>query len=114
MLRSFDYAAGSVLHGLATVKGRPPGIIRAEDRPAIAGRAEAWVDFVGNEFVAAYLEEVGPAGVLPEQPEACRRLLGLMQLEKALQEIDAELTFRPEWVVIPLQGALRLVERADA
>src|SRR5262249_11703807 len=57
MVRSFDYAAGSVLHGLATAKGRPPGVVRPEDRPTVARRAAAWVEHVSAEFVSAYFEE---------------------------------------------------------
>jgi maltose alpha-D-glucosyltransferase/alpha-amylase len=110
MLRSFDYAAGSVLYGLATDKGRPPGLVRPEDRAALAPWAAAWVAHVGSEFVSAYLDEVATAKVLPQTEEASRRLLGLMLLEKALQEIDFELTFRPEWAVLPLQAALRLLD----
>jgi predicted trehalose synthase len=30
-------------------------------------------------------------------------------LEKALQEIDTELSDRPDWVVIPMRGAIRLL-----
>jgi maltose alpha-D-glucosyltransferase/alpha-amylase len=111
MLRSFDYAAGSVLHNLATGKGRPPGLIRVEDRPAATTWAEAWVEHVTNEFTAAYFEEVEPAQILPAQPDASHRLLDLMVLEKALQEIQAELMYRSDWIIIPLKAALRLLAR---
>src|SRR5262249_11137008 len=35
MVRSLDYAARSVLLGLASSRGRSPGVIRPEDRPAL-------------------------------------------------------------------------------
>lgn len=114
MLRSFDYAAGSVLHGLATGKGRPPGLVRPEDRAALAARAAGWVARVGGEFVSAYIDDAASGKFLPLEPEATRRLLVLLVLEKALQEIDFELTFRPEWAVIPLQAVLRLLDGGDS
>ncbi len=114
MLRSFDFAAGSVLHGLASGKGRPPGLVRPEDRQTLAPLACEWVSLICSEFVTAYLDAMQPSGLLPASQEASRRLLDLMLLEKAMQEIDFELTFRPEWVVIPLQATLRLLDGARA
>ena len=35
MVRSLDYAVQSVLLGVTDVRGRPPGMIRPEDRPAL-------------------------------------------------------------------------------
>src|SRR4029077_8307307 len=35
LIRSFDHAVQSVLLGLTDVRGRPPGMIRDEDRPAL-------------------------------------------------------------------------------
>jgi maltose alpha-D-glucosyltransferase/alpha-amylase len=110
MLRSFDQAAGSVLLGLGTMKGRPPGLVRVEDRAALAGWAAAWVGHVSREFVASYLQCVEGAGLLPASPEGRARLLELMVLEWALQEVDDELTFRPEAVVIPLRAALGMLQ----
>jgi maltose alpha-D-glucosyltransferase/alpha-amylase len=112
LMQSFDYAAGSVLHGLSTGKGRPPGLVRPEDRAKLAGWSAAWVEYVGAEFAATYLENVEAAGLLPATPEARGRLLHLLVLEKALQEIDGELTFRRDWVIIPLQAAVRLLGEA--
>jgi predicted trehalose synthase len=49
------------------------------------------------------------SGLLPSTPERARMFLDLLVLEKALHEIDQELTHRAEWVMIPLRGALRLL-----
>jgi maltose alpha-D-glucosyltransferase/alpha-amylase len=110
MARSFDQAAGSMLLGLGTMKGRPPGLVRVEDRAALAGWAAAWVEHVSREFVASYLSHMEGSGQLPAAAEDQRRLLALLVLEAALQEVDDELTFRPEAAVIPLRAALRLIE----
>ena len=55
LIRSFDYAVQSVLFGLASNRGRSPGLIRAEDQPSLAPWATAWYDRVAREFVTEYV-----------------------------------------------------------
>ena len=62
-----------------------------------------------GEFLAAYIDAIQPAGLLPSTTEAINDLLELFLLEKSLLEIDAELTARPDWMEIPLRGAVRLL-----
>jgi maltose alpha-D-glucosyltransferase/alpha-amylase len=109
VVRSLDYAVQSVLLGVTDVRGRPPGMIRPEDRPTLEPWAFAWYDHVAREFFSAYFQTIQPAELLPQTVEACYDLLELYLLEKALLQIDAELTDRPEWVTIPLRGAVRLL-----
>jgi maltose alpha-D-glucosyltransferase/alpha-amylase len=106
MVRSFDYAARCVLEGLATGRGRAPGLVRAEDRPALEPWALAWVAHAAREFVLSYEEGLGDSGLLPEGEEARRVVLDVLLLEKALQESEAELTFRPAWAVLPLEAVV--------
>ena len=109
MVRSLDYAVQSVLLGVTDVRGRPPGMIRPEDRPALEPWAFSWYDHVSRECLSAYFQAIQPAGLLPQTEEACYDLLELYLLEKALLQIDAELTDRSDWVTIPLRGAVRLL-----
>jgi maltose alpha-D-glucosyltransferase/alpha-amylase len=109
MIRSLDYAAQSVLLGVTDDRGRPPGMIRDEDRPALEPWAFSWYDHVTREFLSAYYMTVEPAGLLPETDKGLYDFLELLLLEKAFLEIDAELTDRPDWVKIPLRGAIRLL-----
>ena len=51
---------------------------------------------------------------MPRTPTASYGLLELILLEQALLEIDAELAERPDWVVIPLRGAVRLLGQDPA
>jgi maltose alpha-D-glucosyltransferase/alpha-amylase len=113
MVRSFDYASGSVLCGLSTGKGRPPGLVRCEDRAALAGWARAWVEHVSREFADSYLEHMGMTDLIPPTPSARRRLLDLQIMERTLQEIEFELTYRPAWLIIPLQAAVRMIEESS-
>jgi maltose alpha-D-glucosyltransferase / alpha-amylase len=114
MVRSLDYAVQSVLLGLTDVRGRPPGMIRPEDRPALEVWAHSWYEHVSREFLSAYLEAIQPAGLLPRSPTASYNLLELLLLEKAFLEIDSELTERPDWVEVPLRGAARLLSHDPA
>jgi maltose alpha-D-glucosyltransferase/alpha-amylase len=112
MVRSFDYAVQVTLLGLGGKRGRPQGVIRDEDVPKLGPWAEGWYHRVGREFVTAYLDAVGPAGVVPAGAAERRGLLEMFVLEKALHEVEAELVRMSEKVVIPLRGILRMMEPA--
>ncbi|VTS04192.1 maltose alpha-D-glucosyltransferase [Tuwongella immobilis] len=109
MLRSFDYAAQSVLRGLANHRGRSPGVIRTEDRAILSKWADAWCDCVSREFVSEYRRKIDDTRLLPPSESATSTLIELFLLEKAILEIDYDLAFRPEWAVIPLRAILRLM-----
>ena len=109
MVRSLDYAAQSVLLGLAGSRGRPLGMIRPEDQPNLVPWAFAWYNRFVREFVTTYLQHIKPARLLPESQAVRNVLLDLFLLEQALLEIDSELNERHDWVVIPLRGAIRLL-----
>ena len=109
MVRSLSYVASSALFGLAHPHGRPPGVIREEDRQVLEPWTLAWANRAAREFVTEYISHIESAGLLPTTEEGRRTLLDSLLLEKALQEIASDLTYRPAWVVIPLRGALRLL-----
>jgi maltose alpha-D-glucosyltransferase / alpha-amylase len=115
MVRSLDYAVQSVLLGMADVRGTPPGMIRPADRPALEPWAFFWFTHVTYEFLSTYLHEIRTSELLPKTDSACQELFELALLEQALLDIDAELTNRPDWVLIPLRAAMRLLghEQAD-
>jgi maltose alpha-D-glucosyltransferase / alpha-amylase len=45
----------------------------------------------------------------PADPPAARRMLDFFLLEKAFYEIEYELAYRPDWLRVPLTGALRIL-----
>ena len=53
------------------------------------------------------------ASFLPARPEERSALLRAFLLEKALYEIRYEMNHRPEWLRIPLKGALELLGPAE-
>jgi maltose alpha-D-glucosyltransferase / alpha-amylase len=113
MLRSFDYAAHSVLFGMANQRGRAPGIIRSEDRAALEPWARLWYEQASREFMKAYYEQIESAALLPPVPSERQILLDVFLLEKALDEIAGEMTRRPEWLTIPLRALLRMLRASD-
>jgi maltose alpha-D-glucosyltransferase/alpha-amylase len=112
MVRSFDYATSAALDWPGGGPGRPPGVIRPEDRPTLAPWAAAWHNQVARSYAAGYFEAMAGTDLLPRSPEARQTVLGLYLLERALSEVEYELSRRSDWVAIPLRAVLRLLGRA--
>jgi maltose alpha-D-glucosyltransferase / alpha-amylase len=104
MIRSFHYAAYSVaLGGGSTMYHEKPSIL------------EPWLDFwyawVSASFLRSYQSVAAGASFLPSSRAELEVLLDAFLLEKALYELGYEVNNRPDWVKIPIQGILDLVER---
>ena len=104
MLRSFHYAPYAVVYGQSE-----GSVIRAEDVAALEAGSRFWHRWVSAAFLHAYLDESKTGSHLPEDREQVRVLLDAYLLEKALYEIGYELNNRPQWVRIPIRGALDLL-----
>lgn len=94
MLRSFDYAAATELTG-----------------EMMQPLAQAWVATVSSAFLESYREVAQNGDFLPKQQAEFDALLDAYLIEKAVYELQYELNNRPDWVRIPAQGILRLIER---
>jgi maltose alpha-D-glucosyltransferase/alpha-amylase len=104
MVRSFDYATHAAL------RDRAPSRTRPEDVPVLAAWSRLWYTWVSATFVKEYLEIVSRTPLLPQDPAEMELLLDVLLLEKAVYEVGYELNNRPDWVRVPLQGVLRLLE----
>ena len=113
MVRSFHYAALTPLYGPEEAPGKFSGVIRAEDRREVLGWARFWASWVTARFVRAYFAGMAGTGLLPDDPAACRELLELFVLSKAVVELGTELERRPARAAIPMTGLLDLLG-ADA
>ncbi len=89
MLRSFDYAAGSVSQE------------RDLDR-------EAWAAACRQAFLDGYAAEAG------EDPRDHADLLDALELDKALYEVVYEARNRPTWIGIPVAAVERILDRRRA
>ena len=65
-------------------------------------------------FVQSYLTTAAGASFLPPERRDLATLLEAFVLDKALYELHYELNNRLDWVRIPLQSALRLLEIQSA
>jgi maltokinase len=90
MLRSFAYAASA-----AAQRGTPP--------------PPGWEAQARETFLRGYAQSVDPA-LLPPGQSATDQLLGIYELEKAVYELRYELNNRPDWVSIPVDAIVRLLE----
>lgn len=92
MLRSFDYAAGSV----------------AQDNPKRAEEVAAWAVQARAAFLRGYAEDMPPVS----NPHNHAALLDALELDKALYEVVYEARYRPDWINIPLGGIRRILHGA--
>ena len=107
MIRSFHYAAHSApLHQTSLA-------LKPEDLPVLEHWAQFWYVWVSSSFLMSYLNGVEQARLLPDDPEQLRILLDAYLLEKAVYEIGYELNNRPDWLKVPLQGILQMIETAE-
>jgi maltose alpha-D-glucosyltransferase/alpha-amylase len=93
MLRSLSY----VRHGALRTAAH-----NEAEASRLAPLARAWEAEVRAAFLMAYEAAAGPGELFRGALEA--GLLGLFEAEKALYELRYELTNRPGWAGIPLQG----------
>ncbi|HEY3457910.1 MAG TPA: maltose alpha-D-glucosyltransferase [Bryobacteraceae bacterium] len=100
MLRSFSYAAYVALMNYTTR--------RPEDLSKLMPWARLWERSVAAAFLRSYRETAGGAAYLPAGSGDFRQLLRAYLVEKVLSELLYELTNRPAWVRIPLEGILSL------
>jgi maltose alpha-D-glucosyltransferase / alpha-amylase len=104
MLRSFHYAAFTLLFGAQENVSLPPKELQK-------GWAEAWYSGVSFRFLKSYFSRASAGSFLPSTRQEIASLLHIYLLEKALYELGYELNNRPEWVAIPLAGIRQLLAR---
>ncbi|MBE0479346.1 MAG: maltose alpha-D-glucosyltransferase [Dehalococcoidia bacterium] len=104
MIRSFEYATHTVLLHQAALPVRP------EDLPALEQWGKFWYHWVSTAFLSSYCEYIRKADLIPEDPEDLKTLLDAFLLEKVIYEIRYELNNRPDWLTVPLEGLLELLE----
>jgi maltose alpha-D-glucosyltransferase/alpha-amylase len=105
MVRSFHYIAHAVSYG------RVPGITpEAHPLRELQTWAELWYRWVSVRFVHAYLQEAGNSDFVPQSREEFLVLARAHLLEKAFMEIEHEMENRLDWVRIPVNGILQMLE----
>jgi len=104
MLRSFRYISHGVLHG------QIPGVFtHPEYAPTLEAWAQFWNRWVGVTFLREYLATASGARFLPHSMEQTAFLLYTFLLDKAVQETAYDVRNRPEWLRVPLESILNLM-----
>jgi maltose alpha-D-glucosyltransferase/alpha-amylase len=101
LVRSIDYATTAALE--RALANAP------DEQGRLAPALAIWRDVSAATFVAAYREALSDVRLWPRQREDADRLLDLFLIDKALYEIEYELSHRPQWVRVPLAGILRIL-----
>ncbi len=107
MIRSFDYAAQTVL------LNHVAGVVQKEDFPHFQDWAAFWSQWTSTQFLASYFRTIGSAAFATHGDAVVTTLLNVFLLEKAVYELAYELNNRPTWVQVPLGGILRILESKE-
>ncbi|MGJ7491735.1 maltose alpha-D-glucosyltransferase [Variovorax sp. ZT4R33] len=100
MVRSFNYARWSALRRVAQ---------SADELAKMEPAARDWEAETRAAFLDAYMARMTQGGAA-QTAESATRLLALFEFEKAMYELRYELDNRLDWVQVPLQGILALVD----
>ncbi|MDQ3941438.1 MAG: hypothetical protein M3238_08820 [Actinomycetota bacterium] len=103
MLRSFNYAANSILFERAE--------IGSDEWLRLEPWADAWEDLARERFLHGYLSRSHEGRYVPETRDDLSVMLDVFEIDKALYEIGYERGHRPDWTRIPLRGMARLIAR---
>jgi maltose alpha-D-glucosyltransferase/alpha-amylase len=102
VLRSIDYSVAVALERALKVS--------TDEQGRLAAALEQWRDQSIATFLTAYHETLAEPRLWPTTSQASERMLYFFQLERAIYEIDNELSNRPDWARLPMAAALRLIE----
>ena len=100
LIRSIDYSTTSALLRAT--------ILTAEERTGLAPSLATWRERATEVFWQACRQASGD-GLWPSDDKAALRLLEFFLLEKAFYEIEYELTNRPSWLHVPIEGTWRIL-----
>jgi maltose alpha-D-glucosyltransferase/alpha-amylase len=103
LIRSIDYSATAALERALKVAH--------DDHGKLGAALGEWRDRATGAFLAAYREAMTDQRLWPADPTAADGLLTFFLLEKALNEIEHELSFRPEWLRVPLSGIVKMLSQ---
>jgi maltose alpha-D-glucosyltransferase/alpha-amylase len=101
LIRSIDYSATAALERALK--------IASDESGKLAATLDFWRDLSTKTFLDTYHATLGTSALWPSDSDASSRLLTFFLLEKVIYEIEYELAHRPEWLRVPLAGAVRLL-----
>jgi maltose alpha-D-glucosyltransferase/alpha-amylase len=103
LIRSIDYA-------ISVATDHAPDL-NTQDREVLTPLMQAWGQRLTAEYWDSYRATPADVPLWPAKEDQAHQLLDLFLLEKALYEIEYELTSRPAWSHIPLEATLRILQQ---
>ncbi|MBD3299699.1 MAG: phosphotransferase, partial [candidate division Zixibacteria bacterium] len=113
MLRSFHYAVAMARSRMITSDSGTSPATNPEDQERLEHWGRYWYAWVSAVYLKSYLATCDKDTFLPKTQEELKMLLDAYLLEKAIYEVVYELNNRPQWVRIPLEGILSLLETGE-
>jgi len=105
IVRSIDYSTTAALERALK--------IAPDEHGKIASALQSWREHAVATFLAAYREHMSDPRLWPAEERTASQLLDIFLLEKAFYEIEYEIAYRPDWVRVPLAGALRILSQTS-
>jgi maltose alpha-D-glucosyltransferase / alpha-amylase len=105
MIQSFYYVSQAALRNQIET-----GLVRPENYATMQLWARFFDAWVSVAFLKRYVATAASASFLPSTYQEMQVLLDAFLLEKAVYELGYELNHRPEWVEIPLQRVVELLQ----
>jgi maltose alpha-D-glucosyltransferase / alpha-amylase len=103
LIRSIDYSATAALERALK--------IAPDENGKLAAALNSWRERATAAFLGAYRETLSDARLWPANAAIAEGMLNFFILEKVFYEIEYELAYRPEWLRVPLAGALRILSQ---
>jgi len=106
LIRSIDYSVTAAFD--RALKVAP------DEQGKLAAALREWRDNATAAFLAAYRDSMTNARLWPADPHATDAMVNFFLLEKAIHEIEYELSHRVEWLRLPVAGLLRMLVELQA
>jgi maltose alpha-D-glucosyltransferase/alpha-amylase len=104
MIRSYHYAVVMAMRQVSESG------IDADAMVVLHQWANAIHSYLSAAFLDGYRRAVDGSSIVPDDPAHFRLLLDALVVEKAAYELEYEINNRPDWIDIPLQGILSILE----
>lgn len=105
MIRSYHYAiSAKMFNDSETTKFDPVRVQTAADR---------WYKLIQQTYMEKYLEIFGNPHPLFKNNNEINFLMLIYLLEKAVYELGYEISYRPDWVKIPLKGIVNVIREIE-
>ena len=103
LIRSIDYSTTAALERALKVAH--------DEHGKLAAALAEWRDRATAVFLTAYRDTMVNQRLWPAGRDAAEGMLNFFLLEKACYEIEYELSYRPDWLRMPLTGMLRILSQ---